>query len=283
MLAGWAEGWQLSPAAEGSPFSPFLNGRIVGTSAGAIVGAHLAVYGSVAALMRQQGDPIEPDTPSGSELARFLPAYFKAKLLTRSVGDFRRSLGRSARRSARPGEENYLAAFRRSYAPTGPWPAGRDLRIMVIDTESGELHAWTSERDAPLSVAVAASCSIPCAFPMVHVNGRAYMDGGLGSPTNALEAQGCERVLILDPLGRVFGKSAPVEGERQTLEAAGSHTLAFNPDQSVAGAIGRNFLDSSRRGVIAELARAQGLATAAGVRSFLAGARVKETRLVGSG
>ena len=278
MLAGWAESWQRSAALAEVPLAPFLDGRIVGTSAGAIVGAHLAVHGSVTALLQQQGEPVEPDAPSAAELARFLPAYFKARLFTRNVDDFRRSLGRSARRSARPGEQHYLAAFRRSYAPGGPWPAGRDLRIMVIDTETGELHTWTSERDAPLAVAVAASCSIPCAFPMVHVNGRTYMDGGLGSPTNALLAQGCERVLILDPLGRVFGKSAPIEAERETLEAAGSHTLAFTPDQAVANSIGRNFLDSSRRALVAKLARAQGLATAPGVRSFLEGSGVRPSQ-----
>ena len=286
MLAGWAEGWQQPSAESGVPLAPFLDGRIIGTSAGAIVGAHLAVHGSVTALLQQQGDPVEPDAPSGSEMARFLPAYIKAKLFTRNVDDFRRSLGRSAQRRARTGEQGYLAAFRRSYAPEGPWPVGRDLRIVVIDTATGELQAWTSERNAPLAVAIAASCSIPCAFPMVHVNGRTYMDGGLGSPTNALLATGCERVLILDPLGRVFGKSAPVEAERRALEAAGSHTLAFTPDRSVANAIGHNFLDSRRRATVATLARAQGLATAQGVRSFLGGTRAKETpqeKLVSSG
>ena len=272
MLAGWAEGWAaLAEPAAAEPLAPLLGGRIIGTSAGAIVGAHLAVYGSVAGLVKQQDQVLEVDMPKGAELARFLQAYFKAKLFSRSVSGLRRSLGKSARKLALPGEAGYLAAFRRSYAPDGPWPTRCELLVTTIDAETGELHAWRSEGDAPLAVAVSASCSLPCAFPLVHVRGRAYMDGGIGSPTNAALASGCDRVLILDALGGAFGSSAVLEGERKALEAAGSQTLAFLPGAAVAQAIGKKFLDFSRQTQIAELGRVQGLATAHGVLNFLRG------------
>ncbi len=276
MLTGWAEGWaQLGGPSSAQPLAPLLAGRIVGTSAGAIVGAHLAVHGSVTALMKQQDELLEADVPKGSELARFLQAYFKARLFSRDVSGLRRSLGKSARKLAVDDEQSYLAAFRRSYAPDGPWPTGCELLVTGVDAETGELHSWRSDGDAPLAVAVAASCSLPCAFPLVHVKGRAYMDGGIGSPTNTALAAGCDRVLILDAIAGAFGSSAVLEKERKALEATGSQTLAFQPDGAVAQAIGRNFLDFSRQRKIAELGRAQGLATAHGVWNFLQGVPIQ--------
>ncbi len=290
LLQGWAQGWQQFVQQEGtagssgsavsrdsrysaSALALFLEGRIIGTSAGAIVGAHLAVHDSIEPLVAQQSQSLGDDTPRGPGMTKFLAAFFKAKLFTRSMPSLRRSLGRSARRMALPGEAGFVAAIARSYAPKGGWPAGRELLVTVVDAESGELHAWTSESGVPLALAVTASCAVPCAFPLVHVNGRSYMDGGVGSSTNTALARGCDRVLILDPLGRMFGGS-PLDAERRALEAEGSRTLAFLPDQAVAAAIGRNFLDTTRRAQVCELARAQGLSTAHGVWNFLRGSGI---------
>ncbi len=278
MISGWAEGWAgFSASGLDDPLQPLLTGRIVGTSAGAIVGAHLAVHGSVTALMKQQDELQKADAPKASEMARFLQAYFKARIFSRNVSGLRRSLGKSARKLAVGDEDAYLAAFRRSYAPDGPWPTRCELLVTGIDAETGELHTFRRDGDAPLAVAVAASCSLPCAFPLVHVGGRAYMDGGIGSPTNTALAEGCDRVLILDALGGAFGSSSVLEKERKALEAAGSQTLAFLPDGTVAQAIGKNFLDFSRQRKIAELGRAQGLATAHGVWNFLQGVPIQHS------
>jgi len=49
---------------------------------------------------------------------------------------------------------------------------------------------------------LAASCSIPCAFPPVRIEGRSYVDGGfLGAlPVWAAEAQGATRAIALNVL-----------------------------------------------------------------------------------
>ena len=272
MLAGWAEGWAALPGAHpDQPLAPLLAGRIIGTSAGAIVAAHLAVRGAVTALVEQQEHLLKADAPKGPEVARFLQAYFKARLFSRDTAGLRRSMGKSARKLALAGEGDYLAAFRRSYAPDGPWPTHCELLVTGIDAVTGELHIFRADGDTPLAVAVAASCSLPCAFPLVHVGEQAYMDGGIGSPTNTALAAGCDRVLILDALGGAFGSAAVLEKERKVLEAAGSHTLAFMPDAAVAQAIGKSFLDFTRGRRIAALGHAQGLGSAHAVWNFLEG------------
>jgi NTE family protein len=268
MLQGWADAWAAANASA-APLGPVLNGRIIGTSAGAIVGAHLAIHGSVSALWVQQQEPPGRDAPNGPKMTGFMAAFLKAKLLTRDVTKFRRSMGRSARKTALPGEAEYLAAFARSYVPDAPWRTDRELLITAIDAETGAFHAWNSQSEIPLQLAVAASCAVPCLYPLVHIAGRAYMDGGMGSPTNADLAAGCPAAIILDPLGPMLGTSAPVEKERRRLEAANTRTLAFTPDRSVTSVIGGKYLDPTRRSEVARFGREQGLETAAGAWKFV--------------
>ena len=263
MLEGWAQSWGQSWARDhsaGQPLAPLLAGRIIGTSAGAIVGAHLAAHGSVTALVADQHAPAGADSPKGLRVAGFLAAFAKAKLFSRSLTGLRRSMGKSARSAARPGEAEFVAAIARSYtpagAPDGAWP--RELLLTAVDAETGEFYAWSGASGVPLALAIAASCAAPCVFPLVHVHGRATMDGGTGSPTNAGLAAGCARVLILDPLGRLLGRYSPLEAERRGLETAGSHTLAFMPDRAVADAMGRHVFDVAQRSVVATLGQAQG-------------------------
>ena len=264
MLDSWA-----AAAETPVPLAPFLDGRIIGTSAGAVVGAHLAQNDGVFALLAQQDEPLGPDTPDGPDMTRFMAAFLKAKLFSRDLSGLRRSIGRSAISAKVPGEAEFLAAFARSYVPKEPWRAERELLLTVVDAATGEFHVWNAASAVPLPLAVAASCAVPCVYPLVHVNGRAYMDGGVGSSTNAALAAGCRRVVVLDPLGRMLGNSSPLDDERRALEASGCHTLAFTPDQDVANAVGTHLLDASRRAEVARLGRVQGAATAAGVWKFL--------------
>ncbi len=272
VLQGWADS-RPSPAGSNKPdtsgpLAPFLAGRIIGTSAGAIVAAHLAVHGSLDALLT---DSEIPEAARGVGMVGFFLAYLKAKLLSRGLDGFRRSMGKSARAAALPGEAAWIGAIEEAIGPAAAWPQHCDLHITAIDAETGEFHDWTGTSAVPLAAAVAASCSAPCIFPLVHLQGRGYMDGGIGSPTNAALAAGCGRVVVLDPLGRMMGNAAPLELERRALEAGGSSTLAFAPDQAVANAIGHHFLDLSRCPRVRALGREQGRASAAAVWRFVAG------------
>ena len=237
--------------------------RIVGTSAGSIVGAHLAVDGSVEALYAAQATPMD-GTMKPPEMAPLMAAFVKAKLFARSVEKQRRSLGKSARSANVAGESEWLAAIA-SFLPvpaaSGAWP-GRELLITAVDVDTGELISWQRDSGVPLPLAVASSCAVPCVFPLVHINGRAYMDGGMGSPTNASLGSGFDQVVIADPLARVLGSQGSLRAEQRALEAKGSHVLSFTFDDATQDLVGMNLMDASKRGRVAELGRDQGRAAA---------------------
>ena len=269
MLKGWAEAWRVSHPENPDPLEPFIEGRIIGTSAGAIVGSWLAVHGSLTELVKRQTEPLDPYIAKTPNLLPFLLAYLKARLFSRSVEGFRRSMGRSSLRIAVPGEEQWVDLVRRSFTPQGPWPAHRDFLVTVVDAQSAELHAWGPAAGVPLAVAVAASCSMPCTYPLVHHNGRAWMDGGIGSSTNADLARGCRKVVILDPLGQSVVASSQIGQEQQLLRAAGSTTALFQPSAAVKGSIGRNFFDTSKLPLVAKFAREQARLNADEIWQFL--------------
>ncbi len=235
--------------------------RIVGTSAGAIVGAHLALLGSVEDLYATQATPLD-NTMKPPNMLPLMTAFTKAKLFSRSVDAERRSLGKSALSAKVPDEQAWLDAIA-SFLPhennstMTDWPE-RELLLTAIDAESGELLTWTRSSGVPLPLAVASSCAVPCVYPLVHVNGRAYMDGGMGSPTNAAFGSGYDLVVIADPLARMMGKQSPLLKEKATLLQQGSQVVAFQFADSIVDLIGMNLMDASKRGRVAELARAQG-------------------------
>ncbi len=273
MLSGWAKLWAGDRP---DPLGIFLEGRIIGTSAGSIIGSYLAVHGHLEHLAALQA---EAGSTHGKppKLFRFLLAYLLARFFTRDMAGFRRSMGRSALRASVPGEQEWVELVARSYAPQGPWPSKPDLRITVVDAAGGELEAWDRHSDIPLATAVAASCAMPCAYPLVHARSRAWMDGGIGSSTNAGLAAGCSRVLILDPLGRPPSAAAQnalritsqAGRECRDLQAGGSRVLLLQPSAQILGAVGRNFFDLSRLPAVAALTGTQARATAGAVHQLL--------------
>ena len=184
----------------------------------------------------------------------------KAKLLHRSQDGIRRSLGKSAVAANIEGSAKWLAGIRRRL-PQDSWPAGEgrpDLRITAIDIADGRLLCWDRTSGVPLTSAVAASCAVPCVFPLAEIDGRLYMDGGMGSPTNAHLASGFATVLVADPLGRVPGVSSRLEQEVATLERQGSRVHVFLPDDAVTETIGYDLMNPEKCAPVAALAREHG-------------------------
>ncbi len=266
LLGGWAGCW-ASRSAE--PLAPFLRGRIIGTSAGAILGAHLAVHGSLDALAEQDAASSGPANVKKLRLVHFALAYLRARLFTRDLQGFRVSMGRSALRAEVPGEREWVEFIARFYPPDAAWPAVCDFTATIVDAVTGEFAGWHRDSGVALPVAVAASCAMPCTLPLVHALGRTWMDGGIGSTTNATLAADCGRVLILDPLGRSASPESQAAQERCRLEAGGSRALLLQPDRASASAIGRNFFEMRRQPQVAAAARAQAQATAEAAWSVL--------------
>lgn len=128
----------------------------------------------------------------------------------------------------------------------------------------------------PLGRAVASSCAVPGIFPPVTIKGRRYMDGGIGSTTNATLAAGFELVLVVALTG---GASAPVsaigdivrrrfQDEMNTLRSSGSAVEVVRPNEEFVTSIGINLMDFTRRREAAEIGLRQGRQASDRLRSF---------------
>ncbi|MGW7379102.1 patatin-like phospholipase family protein [Streptomyces sp. NPDC054794] len=65
------------------------------------------------------------------------------------------------------------------------------------DIDSGRLQVWDEHASVALARAVAASCSVPFVFPVIGIDGRRCIDGGLRDPLNADLARGHETVIAV--------------------------------------------------------------------------------------
>lgn len=258
---------------------------IIGTSAGSIVGAMLALGRSPQELLETQRTLQERDRPEQRPLQRpfdlnALLAQF-AKIYTSDVPlqQVRAELGAFALAAETMSEDQWLATFGtlNQIAP-GTWPE-RPFVCTAIDTADGALVVWDRDAGVDLVRAVASSCAVPGVFPPVTINGRRYMDGGVGSATNATLAQGYDRVLVVAvTAGGAQTAARPpaiAEAARQRFEAeldalrqSGAAVEVVVPDDASRQAFGPNLLDPSRRKEIAEAGVRQGRAEAERVRAF---------------
>jgi NTE family protein len=128
-----------------------------------------------------------------------------------------------------------------------PW------RIVAAEANGGR-HVFT-EGEAPLSLAVAASCAVPGFFAPVHHGGRRLVDGGCHSMTNADLAleDDSELVIVIAPTCvRPSDEAGPVpaqlilDDEIAMLEAAGKRVVQVRPSPALRRRLGRNPLRMSR-------------------------------------
>jgi len=241
---------------------------VVGTSAGAVVGAQITSGAPLEELYTGQLADARGE-PAARLGRRVLAGYAWAMLRSRSHLAFRRRLGAAARRhTAGEGQRKAVIAAR---LPTHTWPQ-RPLRITAVDTATGELVVFDRDSGVALVDAVAASCAVPLVWPPVTIDGRRYMDGGMRSATNADLAAGYERVVVLAPLPRGAGWLPSVSAHVAELRRGGAQVVVVSPDAAARAAIGRNVLDPARRAAAARAGLAQAAAEADAVRQVWLGA-----------
>jgi len=109
--------------------------------------------------------------------------------------------------------------------------------------------------EAPLSIAVAASCAIPSVFAPISHAGRRLVDGGVHSTTNADLAidDPADVVVVLAPMcARTGGEMAFAPAQRALraevaeLRRAGKHVVVFAPSTALRRVMGRNPLAAGR-------------------------------------
>ncbi|MFH0243221.1 patatin-like phospholipase family protein [Streptomyces sp. HK10] len=239
---------------------------VIGTSAGAVVGARLAAGEHPEELHRRQSQAAGPDPEVAGPKARITPGaalgFLRAQLGRRTPEAVARRLGRMAlgARTA-PGEEVLEAMA--ALLPVRAWPDA--LRVTAVDAHTGALGAFHSGSGAGLLRAVAASCAMPGLWPPVALRGRWWIDGGVRSTTNADLARGHRRVVVLAPLPRAFGPGPRAEWLATRLRAEGAEVALLVPDAAARRELGRNPLDASRRAACARAGRAQAAAHARAV------------------
>lgn len=185
---------------------------VLGTSAGALVAARFAA-GWVA------HDEVAPGPHPAEAFARLATVW---EVAGTTLQQRRRTLGRYALAASPGGEEAFVARIAARVPHV--WPAA--LRIAAIDAETGERVVFDG---GDVARAVAASRAVPGLLPPVTIDGRPYIDGALGSATNADVLRG--EVIVIAPLGdgpadRLWREA--LASEVSTLEREGSRVTVID-------------------------------------------------------
>lgn len=257
----------------------------VGTSAGAIVAAHLTA-GHAPRRPPSPGAELElpPSRTAGPLAVAALRAARRAGsfALATSAMFAPLALGASApggalmraallRRLPRPPDT--LDELRHEVDRSGAQFDGR-LRVVTVDRRSGRRIVFGSPGAPHASVgeAVAASCTVPWLFAPVKIGEREFVDGGIWSPTN-LDVAPAGRdtyVLCLSPAARIVGSDSLVALVRNVAQSAvslealalrrrGASVRNVSPNVESAGVMGTNFMDREPRGRVLAAGYRQGL------------------------
>lgn len=243
---------------------------VVGTSAGALVGAALRY----ARPGRAGGGEVEAPVEAVEALAA--AEFGRRPDLRPYLGILRRPwtartgvLVASLLPAGTRPTSMFVEPLRRRYGVG--WPE-RDLYVCAVRRRDGRRVAFGAPGAPSVDVAtaVAASCAIPGYFRPVLAGGEAYVDGGIHSPTNAdlLAGRGLDLVVVSAPMSVArHGTRVTVDlsarllfrrylaSERRALERAGTAVLVLEPGGETLRALGVNAMRATRVDRIEELAR----------------------------
>jgi NTE family protein len=253
----------------------------VGTSAGSVVGSQLALGRSPGELVATQIAIADGDRPEQRAVQRsfdmgpLIQTFLKVYTSDAPLQELRAEVGAFALKAEAMSEEEWLPTFGRESNFTA-WPE-RSFMCTAIDTADGALVTWTKDSGVPMVLAVASSCAVPGIVAPVTINGRRYMDGGIGSTTNAQLAKGHDKVLVVpvvasrarpgyEDIGARIAKR--FEDELQSLRDSGSAVEVITPDEESRAAFGPNFMDGTRRKPCVEAGLRQGRLEAERLREW---------------
>ena len=293
MGGAWLTG-ALQAIAEETGWDPASADRVVGTSAGAMIGA-LCVSGvppwfMVAhsagerfdGIVDAGGRPAEGADRNGGatfRLARALPPIGPGSWRL-ALKTLRSPKGRS------PGallsgwlprgviSTDPLKETIRRVVPAG-WSNHPSLWIVACDYATGEriVFGWEGSPHSDLADAVAASCAIPGFYHPVTIGGRRYVDGGIHSPSNLdlLASEQLDLVVALNPTSSLdeiparhpierlhaFMRSASgrrLGAEARRLREGGIEVVLLQPQAEDLEVMGGNLMSRRRRHEVIELA-----------------------------
>jgi NTE family protein len=269
--------------------------RIVGTSAGSVIGA-LAAAGVAPHEMNAYA--------AGSPLDRLEDVEQRAEDATRRVtgGEYRlewalppfgpgswRLAATTMLRPHRHAPPAILAGWiPRGFISTAPireliaafvpgeWPTHPSYWAVAADYATGKRVAFgrAGAPEARIDEAVGASCAIPGFYHPVTIDGRRYVDGGICSTSNLdlLRDAGLDLVLCLNPMSsleqmtggspadRFAAAMRAIAGRRlgheaRKVRAAGAEVVVIQPSAEDCALMGLNLMSGARRIEVMQQAR----------------------------
>src|SRR5215211_9231250 len=153
-----------------------------------------------------------------------------------------------------------LSALRELERPEWPEP---DLWICAVRRRDGRrvVFGRPGSPEAPIHLAIGASCAVPGYFAPVQIGRHSYLDGGVHSPTNAavLRGQQLDVAIVVAPMSGFAGwqpglfpsvrrySDRLLRREVRALEASGVKTVVFTPGAEEQRAMGNDMM--SREGL----------------------------------
>lgn len=254
---------------------------IVGTSAGSVVGAQLALGRSAQELADAQLSAQEGPRPvlmKPVDMVALIEQFARMYTSSAPPEQLRAEIGQFALNADTMSEADWLATFDELRELSGDrWPE-RKYVCTGVDAADGSFVPWDARSGVPLHLAVGASCTVPGIFPPVTIDGRRYVDGGMKSATNAELASGYDLVLLVavnaqrDPSGP-FAAAAEMaqrrlDDECRLLRESGAEVAVITPDEGSSESFGENLMDFTRRIPVTEQGIRQGRAEAPRLREF---------------
>jgi len=247
---------------------------IVGTSAGSVVGAQLALGRSSEELLaiqlaeagRTGQSSSVPATPP--DLGPLIALMVNRPAEGEMPVDKRVEIGALALRAKTFDEQTFIANFSQPAEAGGAFP--ERFVCTAIDALDGSFVTWNKAAGVELGRAIASSCAVPGIFPPITINGRRYYDGGIRSPTNSDLAKGYDIVLVVAVMIAAMPPEywKRLDAEVAALQAGGSKAALIVPNAECLEIFGINLMDPSRRAEIAGLGVRQGRVEAARLREL---------------
>jgi NTE family protein len=219
--------------------------RIIGTSAGAAVGAQLCTDESLESLCARQLVP-------ASESAELQVDFDVDAIANLVIGaleeelepqELRARMGAFALSTATV-DEVVRRAVIESRLSDHDW-SSRDLVVTAVDAFTGVFVTFDRHSGVDLVDAVAASCAVPGVWPPVTIGASRYIDGGVRSAVNLDLVCECGTVVVIAPSVMGFGGSVLDQAEQ--LRASGVTVEVIAADDSSLAAFGPNVLDPASR------------------------------------
>jgi NTE family protein len=252
---------------------------ILGTSAGAFVGARLGLGADPKAIaepiLAEAAKPArEGAARPAADLTKLMQMMGEAQTGVRNPTEVRAEIGAYALEAPTMDEGAFLQSFGRSFAnlPDLAWPE-KEFACTAVDAVDGGFRLWTRASGVGVTRAVASSCSVPGIYPPVTLDGRRYIDGGMRSSTNADMAAGYEVVVVVAVRAGGSGPvaervAARLAEEVQTLQDGGAIVLVIEPDEASQEAFGDNLMDFAKRPDAVRAGLAQGHADAEALKKY---------------